>query len=233
MAEAPRPLRRHLLEAVTIVASILFALWVDASWDEYQDRQREARYLEGLVVEFDAAATELAADQRVRKGILGSFEAALAPASGVPSDEARLAASDPDNLVRARFYTPSHPNLEDLVASGNLQILRSEALRTALLSYTQERDRLVEVEQRYRDYVTDNVEPYVLAHANLGNHPPGTDSRDQRPLDLALWNDPRFVNLVWLGHARLETVASFGDLLGERIEAVRRALDGARGADGP
>lgn len=32
--------RRYLLEAITIIASILFALWVDASREDHQDRQR-------------------------------------------------------------------------------------------------------------------------------------------------------------------------------------------------
>lgn len=32
---------RYALEATTIIASILFALWVDATWDDFQERQRE------------------------------------------------------------------------------------------------------------------------------------------------------------------------------------------------
>lgn len=62
-----KSLRRYALEATTIIASILFALWVDATWDDYQERQREQKYLAGLAVEFDGAAREIAGDQRIRE----------------------------------------------------------------------------------------------------------------------------------------------------------------------
>ncbi len=190
-------LGRYALEATTIIASILFALWVDATWDDYQERQREQKYLAGLAVEFDGAAREIAGDQRIRRVILGNLQAALAPDENTPLEQARLAASDPSNILNARFYTPSHPTLEDLTASGNLQILESETLRLALLNYTQERQRLQVVEQDYRDFINDNTEPFILANADLGRHPLGIGPRTSRPLSLALWDDPRFVNLVW------------------------------------
>lgn len=224
-----RDIKRHALEAITIVASILFALWVDATWDRYQERQREAEYLAGLAIEFESAAQELASDQRVRKAVLNNLAAALNKDDdgNPPTEQAQRRASDPSNILNARFYTPSHANLDDLISSGSLQLLRSEPVRLALLNYLQERDRLAVVEQDYREYVNRHMEPYVLAHGELGQYPLGIGPNNPRPLDIAVWSDRRFVNLVWMAWARLEVVTGFADQLGRRIEQVQEALGDA------
>lgn len=98
-----KSMSRYALEATTIIASILFALWVDATWDDYKEQHREQQYLVGLAVEFEAAAAEIASDQRIRKVILGNLQAALSPDQDTPVEQARLAASDPSNILNTRF----------------------------------------------------------------------------------------------------------------------------------
>lgn len=54
--------RRHLLEAVTIVGSILLALLLDAGWDWLGDRAQEEEYLTALHTELGASLAELESD---------------------------------------------------------------------------------------------------------------------------------------------------------------------------
>ena len=44
------------------------------------------------------------------------------------------------------------------------------------------------------------------------------------PLDLAVWDDPRFVNIIWMEYANLEDVIIFAERLEQRIDEVRAAL---------
>ena len=154
------PWRRYLAEMAVIIASILLALFFDAAWDDYQDRQREQGYLSDLEEEFLYASAELGRDQERRKEMLARMKAFV---DGDADADVGLLL----DMVDYRAFNPSHAVLEDLVGSGNFGLLKSDSLREALLRYQQDVDRLRVGELRDREFVSEQVEPFLLHHLEL------------------------------------------------------------------
>lgn len=75
MADQRPRLQRHLLEGVTIVASILLAFGVDAWWDEYQEGAAVERQLLTL-------ATDMETNRQALGSVQARGEASLALAEG-------------------------------------------------------------------------------------------------------------------------------------------------------
>lgn len=222
-------MRSHLLDAATIVVGIVLALLIDEGWRTVSDHLEEGEVIEGLREEFEAGRSELSADQRARRDALTRVRHLL-DAEGAPGvvHEDSVAAYSAA-LLDYRFYTPSHPVLDDLIASGRLHLLRSDTLRYRLMRYLQERDRLGIVEERERRLAAEQVEPWVLDHLPLGppptpDHPvlwgPDIDPESLR----AATRDPSFRTLLVLRLERADIALRFSIGLGRALDAVRDAL---------
>ena len=226
-----RPIRRDIERGATIVASILLALLLGAAWEWFMERGDEAEYVERLQEEFEQGALELASDQAAREHMLaGSSRLLEAARVGLPASDDSLRALTAA-LIDFRYFTPTHPALDELIASGRLEFIRSVDVRRALLEYIQERDRLEVVEARERDFVAQAMEPWLVDHLPLTSSPtpgdpsfwgPGVVRADlERVLD-----DPALRTLLTLRLDRTETALRFSIGLGFRIEAVLEALGG-------
>ncbi|MEJ2206343.1 MAG: hypothetical protein P8170_19810 [Gemmatimonadota bacterium] len=216
----------HLIQSATIVLGVLVALVLGSMWEYLGDRLREGEYEAGLLQEFNNAHLELAADQAARDTILERTERLLDPTfSGT---------LHPDSLppylatiVDFRFFTPSHPVLEDLIAGGKLDLLQSDALRSAILRYVQERDRLEVVEERERRFVSEQVEPYLVRTLMVSLRPEdelyfstGTEEFE------AMLRGREFRTLMALRWDRTDLARRFATGLGFRIADVIEALGG-------
>ncbi len=219
------PLRTNLARGFTIVASILVALFVGAGWEWLMDRQDEAEYIERLVEEFRTGHVELRSDQEARRAAMRGSRRLLAAAdSGLPAEDDSLRALSAA-LVEFRYFTPTHPALDELIAAGRLDFLRSSDLRQALMSYIQERDRLAVVEERERDFVAEQLEPYVVNAIEILPPPTPDDpdfwgpAVDREDLGRAV-ADPVFRSLLTVRIDRTDIALQFSVGLGRRIEAV-------------
>lgn len=229
MSTEPSP-RALAAQGATIVASILLALVLGAAWEYGADRVEESEILEGLAAEFEAGHRELESDQEARAWIMETTERLLEQArtSGVVSDDSvsiYLAA-----LVNYRYYTPSHPVLDDLIGSGRLELVRSDELRRALLGYIRERDRLAVVEERERDFVADRLEPWV-ADAFVVDLPEVWLEGEGRPFPTVRGADAGVAlgtdlarTLAYQRWKRAETSSRFGEGLEAHIERVLELL---------
>ncbi len=216
-----------------IVIGILSALFLDAAWEYRSDLATEAEYLQALAVEFEDSRRELAADQEARQRILRRTASLLGAldAGGDLSVVQDSAAPWIAALVDYRFFTPAQSVLEDLTASGNLQLVRSDRLRRGILSYVQERDRLQVVEDRELVFVANEVETFLADHlilseilplASLDEEPPATrvDLDAIRP---AL-ETPRFQNLAYLRWQRAEISYRFASGVADRLERLTQLM---------
>ncbi|MEK9507383.1 hypothetical protein V3331_16040 [Gaopeijia maritima] len=157
----------------------------------------------------------------------------LAVPDGGPAVHPDSVAAFTAAMLDYRFYTPSHPVLDDLIASGRLHLLRSDALRYRIMRYLQERDRLAIVEERERRFSADRMEPWLLDHLPLG--PPRTPDDevlwgphvDPESLDEALL-DPSFRTLLVLRVERTDIALRFSSGLGRSLEAALASLDPRR-----
>lgn len=237
-AAAPVPdraWRRYAIEAFTIVFSVLLALALDALWDYRGDRVREREYLTGLAQEFRASARELEADQIERRRILDRVERLLeharAGATDLPQDSLGpwLAA-----VLNYRYYTPVHSVLGDLTSSGNLGLLRSDTLRRELLEYEQERRRLAVIEERERDFVAAQIEPFLAGNLPLAAYLTlDVFDNDPEPVDprvepfRTLLRDPASAGLLMLRWERTDGARRFGAAVDRSIGRITGLLEAA------
>jgi len=227
--EGSRPRwRRRVAEALTIVVGILLALAADAGRQYVADRATERDILAGLRVEFTVDVRELEADQDQRAQKLAAIDFLSEVRGGA------VQSADLDSLAAAviwmmnwRYYTPSHPVLDDLLTTGRLDLIRSEDLRRALMTFGGERARLAVVEERERDFVARDVQTYLAARLDLESLS-FPRSPEQRAAALRALPDviaaPSFGSLLYLDRDRAESSSSFAGTLLEAVFAVREAL---------
>ena len=122
-----------ILEGVVVVVSILLAFWIDASWDERQERRLEHTYLVAMREDVRQTIEE---NERVRSLQSKFVEEARATLALILSD-ARL----PDD-IRTSFLVISLPaesmdTYRDLVSSGNTTIISNPDVRSAMANLLQ------------------------------------------------------------------------------------------------
>ena len=69
-------------------------------------------------------------------------------------------------LDAVRFYVPSSATYEDLIATGQIELLKSDSLRYWLMKYNQEVKRNDRVEQRDYQFVHSLVIPFLVKNEN-------------------------------------------------------------------
>ena len=227
MANNQRSARSFFLEGATIVVSILLALLAEATWTFSQDRAEEREILEQLQIEFAAAEAELARDTVAIAGIIHRTRRWRGARQGsmplVPLDSV---AEDVPLLLRSRFYTPSHPVLDDILSSGRFQLIRSADLRAAILRYQQERSRIQNGEQDEADYADQVVRPYLSSRVDLDAlfSPDATKRSASARQILGLLPDPEFGSLLWSKEQTSSQVDLWAGELMRAIETVQAAL---------
>jgi hypothetical protein len=193
-------------------------------WREDVDlREREAAYLHRLADEVAAGrssvdrdlAIMVPAEATLREGLI-LLDRPYTPARG---DSLRPAVGW---LWQLAGRAVPNPTWEELVASGNLALIRDDELRRLLTSYQSSLVSYARIVDLMREQYLISVEPFVQRSLNVGEiavvHPervqPGGPPADLRRLwgDLYAWN---------LMNTKLETIYA----LREQAERVRGVQD--------
>jgi hypothetical protein len=163
--------RRLLAEGLVIVFSILLAFGVDAWWDGHTERQRETALLTDLLAEFRASRPELvqrAEGARRMAGANATLTALVADAAGRGTVEVA------DSLILAVIggptYEPETNALEGAVASGQIEIIRSDTIQAELANWRRMIVDTREDEVLVRDLTTDQVVPLLSRDVELGTY---------------------------------------------------------------
>jgi len=123
-------------ELVIIVLGVLIALGVDSIWEQMRERSAEAAYLEALFVDALSDSLEYETVVGVLERAESATESMLAILGGgeVPGDPLLLS-----QQVFCASFLPlpviNRTTLDDLLSTGNLNLLRDRELRSALLEY--------------------------------------------------------------------------------------------------
>jgi hypothetical protein len=221
--------RERWAEGLTIVISILLALFADAAWDYRGDRVEEEQLLEGLRTEFVEAADEIANDIAARDQILARTDHLLAARGSADGGPAPDSLQDVvRDLVNWRFYTPVHAVLDDAVESGRLDLIQSREVREAIVAYLQARERLPVFERLERDFVTNELEPYLAPRLALdqvmAEEPDRAALIGQADRLTDLLADDRFGSLLFIRRDRSEQAQIYSRIVERAIRDVRAAV---------
>ena len=181
------------LEGFAIVASILLAFWIDASWDGWQERREEQRILGSLQSEFRSNQAHLTERTQFHKDVEHAIrlllnEAAL-PASMLSDDKI-------DALIGTASWFDTSSTFEmsavdSVVLGGNLSIIDNESLRQRITGWSRDVAEVMRTEAQDYDTFSDVWMPFLRDNAylpqvhNAIDTQPGTGEEDYIP-DLPL-----------------------------------------------
>jgi hypothetical protein len=164
--------RRLLLEALVIVASILAAFTLDRWWDARQAEREHQQVLEGLRSEFRGAQAELERYRDIQRRIQESVNSIVTALRAAAASNSRFVAV-PDTALGLAYIAPTaRPSLgalAGLLASARLGVVRDPELRNALASWGGVFDELAEEEVESRVYVMDHLDPVLRARLDVSS----------------------------------------------------------------
>ncbi|MDN5781824.1 MAG: hypothetical protein L0H23_07345, partial [Luteimonas sp.] len=246
-----RGMRWFLAEFLVVVAGVLVALAVSAWWQGRLDRQHETEYLQQLDADLLSTESDMEhAQAALNRRALAAHAVDHAFWGERPADDAELRRDLVTPWASAR-YRPVLGNIEALIATGDIHVIRDAALRTELVSYGEwAKARLEDInrydETYYRpginallarvDPTGANVDEYRKRRAGMAHgfdlSPVAATGNAPFPVDLAaLFNDRAVYNAyMQIGLAHRNQAGEYGLIL-ERARhlhaEVYQALHGA------
>jgi hypothetical protein len=167
-------LRWLLAELLVVVLGILIAFYVDGARQAGEDRREEAAILAALTAELDEnqALLETRLDRHTGRGL------AAAQLLSVPSLNTPLS-GDSLHILWERVLTPStwNPNTgrsSAILSSGRLGLVRDADVRATVGNWHSELDSFLEVESGWRDFLRNEIEPWLDSSTLLSAAPLST-----------------------------------------------------------
>lgn len=152
---------RYLLyafgEIALVVIGILIALQINNWNEDRKENARELLVLNQLKNEYESNLAQLEGKIEIRNQMISSAKDVL---MYVGSKEEISDDSLTKKLSRLILLPTFDPIQNDLVSSGNINILKNIELKRLLTNWTSDVIQLQETEQLYVDYVTNNVVPF-------------------------------------------------------------------------
>jgi hypothetical protein len=200
------PWRRTMMESVAIILSILLAFAIDAGWDEYKERKQEKAFLVSLLSDFKETNSRIDESTAVHLKFIDSGRQLL---SFYGTDTPIIEPEALEKLLCDVFfdftslYLPSGSR-DALFASGDIQIISNEKLRSMLAAWPTIVDDASEDDSLTAYDVMNNMAPYLRSKVRTRNIMRFTSSKTAaeyitpiEPVNYdVLWNDPLFDNLV-------------------------------------
>lgn len=128
-----RSIKSYLYEGIVIVASILVAFGLDASWANYQESRVEGRVLGELRDELESAKLRITLSiAELETVISASLELAESLGSDTAALEPEAAEALFNNVLAINTLEVPASVLESIIASGQVRLISSGELRKAL-----------------------------------------------------------------------------------------------------
>jgi hypothetical protein len=217
------PWNRISVEAVAIVASILFAFAIDAWWSERQLAAENQDLLSQLKLEFETNSTLLEERRSRHVQMLAALRNLLAATGPNPENKSFSASEIKQDLyVTLGWWTfdPQRGVLDSIIQSGKLSIIRSDQLRTNLASWPALIQDFAEDEAFIVSYTREFVYPLYQRELVLRDIGPLSDTGSSQfswdPSDILA--SRQFENVVQQKFVLTQEVLAYTDALNMHIK---------------
>ena len=228
------PWRRLAVESTAIILSILLAFAIDASWDEFKERNREEAFLVSLLSDFEEARIRIDDSAARHNAFIVTANELL------QFHEAGAASIDPEALAAKlgavffdweTLYLPSGSR-DALFASDDIEIIGNETLRAMLAAWPSRVADAAEDDSMIANDVMTQMAPYLhhkirtrnvarMTSADAGDRIPhsGPVNYDE------LWADPMFDNLVTFRILNETYALAENNRLSEAVDEIIRIIE--------
>ena len=218
-------LRWLTLEGAAIVVSILFAFWIDAWWDERQEREEEVLVLTSILDEFKDKRKILTLQRVGNQANLDSAKALIDASLASDSD---VEPAWVDQQLGIQWFNNNAsqwtvPVLESTISAGKLDLISDADLRTKLGAWPSRFAAIRTTIGREVAFYDDYLMPYLQSNSvmpqtlNTIEHVPGLPE-----LKIQL---PKFQISQSYDHTELLASRSFQNLITRRWVHLRDILD--------
>lgn len=163
-----RTIKSYLYEGIVIVASILVAFGLDASWANYQDSKVESRVLGELKDEFESAKERIESSIFELEAVL---EASMELVDSLGKDTATLSQEVAGDLAYRilNFNTLEVPTsvVDSIVASGQVRLISNNELRQALAEWPSFISDVRENHEWHRVETDEFLIPYLSRYLSI------------------------------------------------------------------
>lgn len=163
-----RTLKSYFYEGIVIVASILVAFALDASWANYQDSKVESRVLEELKDEFESAKARIEFSIVEMEAVI---EASTKLVESLGQDTTVLSEEVAQNLANQalQLNTLEVPTsvVDSIVASGQVRLISNDALRKALAEWPAFISDVRENHEWHRVETDEFLVPYLSRYLSV------------------------------------------------------------------
>ncbi|WP_299365098.1 DUF6090 family protein [Winogradskyella sp.] len=215
-------------EIILVVIGILLALQFNDWKDHRKNLVAEQKILQGLLTEFENAEFELKGDDSMRVVIRNSVSKVLKIKNGElsPSNDFDSIATLLEYIKMYRFYTPSHPQLNDLQSSGKFDMVSSKATKNALLKYLEWWDRISNIEKNAQNSIINNIHPYLSQNCDLSLlSAKNLENQEQLISQFkTMLKDPTFGSIMRLRLEDLYTIIYYSEFLMEDIKTCQETI---------
>ena len=226
------PWNRISVEAVAIVASILFAFAIDAWWSERQLAAEDQELLSQLKLEFETNSVLLEERRSRHVQMLAALGNLLAATGPSPENKTYSASEIKQDLyVTLGWWTfdPQRGVLDSIIQSGKLGIIRSDQLRTNLASWPALIRDFAEDEAFIVSYTREFVYPLYQRELVLRDIGPLSDTGSSQfswnPSDILA--SRQFENVVQQKFVLTQEVLAYSDTLNVHIKETLRLIQEA------
>jgi hypothetical protein len=226
------PWNRISVEAVAIVASILFAFAIDAWWSERQLAAEDQELLSQLKLEFETNSALLEDKRSQHVQTLSALRNLLAATGPRPEDKSHSASEIKRDLYLSLGWSTFDPQrgvLDSIIQSGKLGIIRSDQLRTNLASWPALIQDFAEGEGFIMSYTREFVYPLYQRELVLRDIGPLSDTGSSQfswdPSDILA--SRQFENVVQQKFVLTQEVLGYTDTLNMHIKETLRLIQEA------
>lgn len=217
-----------------IVVSILFAFWIDSTWDEHKALEEERVILSTLLVELRNVQADLVnyADYlpEIRESLRRLLEFGRDPKTTVSDDQIDTWLADASwNGARTALSVPA---LDSLTDGGNLYRISNNELRVLITQLHQLVERQRADVNREQLFIDNRYNAYVDGHASLGQIFGADDGQPGSPESIAYPTSGIEMHTppIKVSHRDLLLNLEFQNLLSRRIELVTQLIGWDDGA---
>jgi hypothetical protein len=157
--------KRLAVEGLTIVASILLAFWIDASWDGRVERQRASELLAAIRSDVLVTQEHIRSHSDRTGQITSDARALLEALAEGPDSPVRDSLLLTTGSIFVHFiWNPVNHSYEQALGSGSFELVRDQELRLALGEYVGALDRVGFWAEVMRQQYQGELEPFMVAH---------------------------------------------------------------------